>query len=241
MNGKKTKIICTVSDRRCDVDFIRSLYENGMNVIRINSAHATLEGAQKIVDNVRSVSDKIAILIDTKGPEVRLTGMASEEGFSVNQGDVLFIYEGTGQESTRDALYTNCITFVRDVPVGSRILIDDATIELSVTGKDSDRLICEVCNKGVIKGKKSLNIPDVHISLPPLTEKDRLFIKWAIEADIDFIAHSFVRSKDDLLEIQEILDKARSHIKIISKIENQQGIDNLEEILHHCYGVMIAR
>ena len=241
MNGKKTKIICTVSDRRCDVDFIRSLYENGMNVIRINSAHATLEGAQKIVDNVRSVSDKIAILIDTKGPEVRLTGMASEEGFSVNQGDVLFIYEGTGQESTRDALYTNCITFVRDVPVGSRILIDDATIELSVTGKDSDRLICEVCNKGVIKGKKSLNIPDVHINLPPLTEKDRMFIKWAIEADIDFIAHSFVRSKDDLLEIQEILDKAKSHIKIISKIENQQGIDNLEEILHHCYGVMIAR
>ncbi len=241
MNGKKTKIICTVSDKRCDADFIRSLYENGMNVIRINSAHATLEGAQKIVDNTRSVSDKIAVLIDTKGPEVRLTGMASDEGFHVEQGDMLYIYEGEEQESSREALYTNCVTFVRDVPVGSRILIDDATIELSVRGKDERRLVCEVCNRGVIKGKKSLNIPDVRISLPPLTKKDRQFIKWAVEADIDFIAHSFVRSKDDLIEIQDILDKARSHIKIISKIENQQGIDNLEEILHHCYGVMIAR
>ena len=93
----------------------------------------------------------------------------------------------------------------------------------------------------MIKGKKSINVPDVPISLPPLTEKDRKFIRWAIEADIDFIAHSFVRSKEDLFEIQNILDQARSHIKIISKIENQQGIDNLEEILHHSYGVMIAR
>ena len=113
--------------------------------------------------------------------------------------------------------------------------------QLHVTDKDADRLVCEVCNNGVIKGKKSINVPDVHINLPSLTEKDRIFIRWAIDADIDFIAHSFVRSKDDLAEIQSMLDEARSHIKIISKIENQQGIDNLDEILHHCYGVMIAR
>ena len=127
------------------------------------------------------------------------------------------------------------------MPAGARILIDDASLELHVTDKDADRLVCEVCNNGVIKGKKSINVPDVHINLPSLTEKDRIFIRWAIDADIDFIAHSFVRSKDDLAEIQSMLDEARSHIKIISKIENQQGIDNLDEILHHCYGVMIAR
>ena len=241
MNGKKTKIICTVSDRQCGVDFIRSLYENGMNVIRINSAHASLEGAQQIVDNVRAVSDKIAILIDTKGPEVRLTGISDPDGISVNKGDVVYFLAGEEQESSKDALYTNCRTFVRDVPAGARILIDDASLELHVTDKDADRLVCEVCNNGVIKGKKSINVPDVHINLPSLTEKDRIFIRWAIDADIDFIAHSFVRSKDDLAEIQSMLDKARSHIKIISKIENQQGIDNLDEILHHCYGVMIAR
>ena len=241
MNGKKTKIICTVSDRQCGVDFIRSLYENGMNVIRINSAHASLEGAQQIVDNVRAVSDKIAILIDTKGPEVRLTGISDPDGISVNKGDVVYFLAGEEQESSKDALYTNCRTFVRDVPAGARILIDDASLELHVTDKDADRLVCEVCNNGVIKGKKSINVPDVHINLPSLTEKDRIFIRWAIDADIDFIAHSFVRSKDDLAEIQSMLDEARSHIKIISKIENQQGIDNLDEILHHCYGIMIAR
>jgi pyruvate kinase len=241
MNGKKTKIICTVSDRRCDVEFIRSLYENGMNVIRINSAHATLEGARQIVDNVRAVSDKIGILIDTKGPEVRLTGMADPDGIQVNKGDLVSIYGGEEKESSENGLYTNCSTFVRDVPVGSRILIDDATLELHVKEKNEDRLLCEIGNKGVIKGKKSINVPNVHINLPALTDKDRTFIRWAIDADIDFIAHSFVRSKDDLFEIQKMLDDAKSHIKIISKIENQQGIDNLDEILHHCYGVMIAR
>ena len=241
MNGKKTKIICTVSDRQCGVDFIRSLYENGMNVIRINSAHASLEGAQQIVDNVRAVSDKIAILIDTKGPEVRLTGISDPDGIAVSKGDVVYFHAGEEHESSREALFTNCRTFVRDVPAGARILIDDASLELRVTEKDADRLICEVCNNGVIKGKKSINVPDVHINLPALTDKDRVFIRWAIDADIDFIAHSFVRSKDDLVEIQSILDEAKSHIKIISKIENQQGIDNLDEILHHCYGVMIAR
>ena len=242
MNGKKTKIICTVSDRRCSIDFIRSLYENGMNVIRINSAHASLEGAHEIVNNVRAVSDNIAILIDTKGPEVRLTDMPDyPEGFAVSQDDIVEIMDGVEMNSTSNILYTNCSTFVRDVPAGARILIDDASLELQVTAKEEHKLVCKVCNSGVIKGKKSLNVPNVHISLPPLTEKDRKFIKLAIEADIDFIAHSFVRSRNDLMEIQEMLDAARSHIKIISKIENQEGIDNLDEILHHSYGVMIAR
>jgi pyruvate kinase len=166
MNGKKTKIICTVSDRQCGVDFIRSLYENGMNVIRINSAHASLEGAQQIVDNVRAVSDKIAILIDTKGPEVRLTGISEPDGIPVKKGDVVYFRAGEEKESSKDGLFTNCRTFVRDVPVGARILIDDASLELHVTDKDTDRLVCEVCNNGSIKGKKSINVPDFHINLP---------------------------------------------------------------------------
>lgn len=241
MKDKRTKIICTVSDFRCDVDFLRSLYENGMNVVRINSAHATLEGAGKIVENVRAVSENIAILIDTKGPEVRLTATKDKDGFPVNPGDKLYFHDGEERDSDKEALYTNCSSFVNDVPEGAKILIDDASIELKVIAKEPERLVCEVCNSGIIKGKKGINVPNVHIKLPSLTEKDRRFVRWAIESDIDFIAHSFVRSKEDLLEIQEMLDKAKSHIKIISKIENQQGIDNLKEILHHSYGVMIAR
>ena len=241
MNIKKTKIICTISDINCEVEFIRELYSNGMNVARINSAHATIEGAQKIVDNVRKVSDKIAILVDTKGPEVRLTAMESAVGFVAKNGDILKIQNGIDSPSSQNVLYTNCATFVQDVPVGADILIDDGSIELSVIGKNEEELICRVMNNGVIKGKKSVNVPNVHISLPALTDKDKMFVEWAIKADIDFIAHSFVRTKADLIEIQEILDEHKSHLKIISKIENQQGIDNLDEILAHCYGVMIAR
>lgn len=241
MNVKKTKIICTISDINCEVDFIRELYSNGMNVARINSAHATLEEAQKIVDNVRAVSDKIAILVDTKGPEVRLTAMENAVGFVAKEGDKVEIKDGNGCFSGPGTLYTNCMTFVEDVPVGADILLDDGSIELKVVDKDDERLVCRVMNNGVIKGKKSVNVPNVHISLPALTEKDRMFVQWAIDADIDFIAHSFVRSEKDLIEIQEILDEQKSHLKIISKIENQQGIDNLDGILAHCYGVMIAR
>lgn len=241
MNVKKTKIICTISDINCEVDFIRELYRNGMNVVRINSAHATLEGAQKIVDNVRAVSDKIAILVDTKGPEVRLTAMENAVGFVAREGDKVEIRDGNGCFSGPGTLYTNCMTFVEDVPVGADILLDDGSIEMKVVDKDDERLVCRVMNNGVIKGKKSINVPNVHISLPALTEKDRMFVQWAIDADIDFIAHSFVRSEKDLIEIQEILDEQKSHLKIISKIENQQGIDNLDGILAHCYGVMIAR
>lgn len=212
-----------------------------MNVARINSAHATIEGAQKIVDNVRKVSDKIAVLVDTKGPEVRLTAMESAVGFVAKNGDILKIGNGIDRPSSHNVLYTNCATFVQDVPVGADILIDDGSIELSVIDKSDEELTCRVMNNGMIKGKKSINVPNVHISLPALTDKDKLFVEWAIKADIDFIAHSFVRTKDDLIEIQEILDEHKSHLKIISKIENQQGIDNLDEILAHCYGVMIAR
>ena len=242
MEQKKTKIICTISDINCETDFIRNLYLNGMNVARINSAHATVEGAQKVVDNIRSISDKIAILIDTKGPEVRLTAMSDGiVGFAVKEGDILEFHTGIDRLCTPKILYTNCDSFVKDVPVDARILVDDGSIELVVIDKTDDKLVCQVQNYGVIKGKKSINVPNVHISLPALTDKDRMFVKWAIDADIDFIAHSFVRNKEDLFEIQEILDAHKSHIKIISKIENKQGIDNIDEILTHCYGVMIAR
>ena len=241
MHDKKTKIICTISDNNCSIDFLRALYDNGMNVARINSAHATIEGAQKIVDNIREVSDRIAILVDTKGPEVRLTAMESSVGFVVKEGDMIELHNGADRLCSQKALYTNCSSFVRDVPAGASILIDDGSIELQVVDKDDDKLVCKAMNPGVIKGRKSVNVPGVHISLPALTEKDKMFVDWAIDADIDFIAHSFVRNKEDLLEIQKILDSRDSHLKIISKIENQQGIDNLDEILTHCYGVMIAR
>lgn len=241
INTKKTKIICTVSDNNCEVDFLRSLYENGMDVVRLNSAHASIEGAQKVVDNVRAVSDKIAILIDTKGPEIRLTPMDNTAGFVLKQGERISFMDSTEGLCSHAGLYTNCKSFVKDIPEGAHILIDDGSADLLVVEKQNDRLVCEAQNTAAIKGRKSINVPGVEIELPSLTDKDRMFINWAIDADIEFVAHSFVRSSKDLEEINEIIRSRDSHLKIISKIENQQGIDNLEEILNECYGVMIAR
>ncbi len=241
---KKTKIVATVSDMRCDVGFIRELYEAGMNVVRINSAHASTEGATRVVNNVRAVSDRIAILIDTKGPELRITGMTEEykDGIPVEVEEIVRI-KGTDRNlpSSKNVIYVNDAHVYDDVFIGAFILIDDGDIEVEVIAKKQETLICRVNNAGVIKGKKSVNIPNVKMNLPSLTDKDKAFIHWAIEMDIDFIAHSFVRKKEDVLEVKKILDEHNSHIKIISKIENQEGVDNIDEILDVTYGVMVAR
>lgn len=239
---KKTKIVATISDRRCDVDFIRSLFEAGMNVVRINSAHTSFEGATAIVNNTRAVSDKIAILVDTKGPEIRTTRMA-DEGIAVKEGDLIPL-RGTDDNdmlSSADCLFLNDGDIFDEVPVGVAVLIDDGDIAMEVVDKIDGALIARVKNSGIIKGKKSVNIPAVHLHLPSLTERDIEYIHWAIRMNLDFIAHSFVRHKGDLLDIQKILDAEHSTIKIISKIENQEGVDNIDEILDHTYAVMVAR
>lgn len=241
MKEKKTKIICTISDRNCSVEFIRSLYEKGMNVVRINSAHTTLESSLPIVENTRKVSDKIAILVDTKGPEIRITQMGAEGGFHVKEGDEVIFENNPKGISGNGLLYTNYNNFIADVPVGAKILIDDGEISLTVVKKNSKRLYCKANNSGLIEGRKSINIPNVTVNLPSVSCRDKEYIMWAIENNLDFIAHSFVRNKEDLVEIQKILDQNNSHLKIISKIENQEGVDNLDEILSNCYGVMVAR
>jgi len=241
MHEKKTKIICTISDKRCDPKFIKSLYEAGMNVVRINSAHTSLDSSLKIVENVRTISDKIAILIDTKGPEIRITQMEPGEGFMVEAGDTVEFADDVNGVSKEGLLYTNYCNFISEVPVGVNILIDDGEISLTTTGKGNGRLVCVANNKGVIKGKKSLNVPNVNIKLPSISDRDKEFIIWAIKNNLDFIAHSFVRNRDDLLAVQKILNEHNSHLKIISKIENQEGVNNIDDILSFCYGIMVAR
>ena len=241
---KRTKIIATISDQRCDVEFIRSLYEAGMNAARINSAHVTTESAAKVVENVRKVSDRIAIIIDTKGPEIRVTGMAPgfETGIKVSRGDMIRIKGSeTNEPSNNEVVYVNDSSIYKDVPVGAAILIDDGELEMEVTEKKDSELMCRIKNTGVIKPRKSVNIPNVPINLPSVTERDFEFINWAIDMDIDFIAHSFVRKKEDVLAVKKIIEERNSTIKIISKIENQEGVNNIDEILDETYGIMVAR
>jgi len=156
-------------------------------------------------------------------------------------GDQIIIKGDPEKETTKDCIYVSYADFVKEVPDNAKILIDDGYIELDVIGKNGNAVICKALNNGVVKGKKGVNVPCVSFNLPSISERDKEFIQLAIEQDIDFIAHSFVRSKEDVLAIQKILDKHDSQIKIIAKIENQQGIDNIDEILEHAYGIMVAR
>ena len=202
---KHTKIVATVSDQRCDVAFVEALYKAGMNVVRLNTAHMMEEGLTRVVNNVRTVSDRIGILMDTKGPEVRTTTTVNKEPIPFKTGEIVKVIGNPDQETSHDCICVSYKNFVNDLAIGSDILIDDGDLEMKVTGKSGDCLLCE------------------------------------IDHDLDFIAHSFVRNKQDVLDIQRILDEHNSPIKIIAKIENQEGVDNIDEILEVAYGVMIAR
>lgn len=238
---KHTKIVATISDLRCDVDFLTSLYEAGMNVVRMNTAHIDEEGFTKLINNTRAVSNKIAILVDTKGPEIRTTKTSDGENICLSTGDMVKIIGNPNQLSTNECICLSYEQIVNDLSVGCNILFDDGEINIVVVEKTADYLLCEVLNDGKLGSRKSVNVPGVRISLPSLTEKDIKNIGLAIKLDVDFIAHSFVRYKQDILDIQTILDEQKSDIKIIAKIENQEGVDNIDEILEVAYGIMVAR
>lgn len=210
-----------------------------MNVVRMNTAHATIEGMKNIIKNVRAVSSHLALLIDTKGPEVRTTNVA--EPLLYKTGEVVKIFGRPDVDSTHDIINVSYADIAKDLKVGNDILIDDGALDMRVIDIIGPMVVAQVMNDGVLGAHKSVNIPGRHIDLPALTEKDKHNILFAIEQDIDFIAHSFVRNAQDVKAVQDILDEHHSDIKIISKIENQEGVDNIDEIIDASYGIMIAR
>lgn len=239
MEKKRTKIVATLSDKRCEPEFIKELYEAGMDVIRINSAHCGVEFVPQIIKNARLVSDKIAVLVDTKGPEVRST--ICDTPIQLKKGDMIDIIGDPERKSTNEAIYVTYPAFAAEIPVGSAVLFDDGEISLKVLKRRGSALECLVENDGVLGSRKSVNIPGVKLNLPSLTAKDKKFLEMAAHSGVDFIAHSFVRSGQDVLDVKAVLAQYNSDIKIIAKIENQDGIDNLDDILDHVYGIMVAR
>lgn len=236
---KQTKIVASISDLRCEVDFLRELYNAGVNVMRINTAHATPDGIKNVINNIRAVSSQLAILIDTKGPEIRTTNV--EDHIYFKTGNKVRICGNPSETTTRECINVSYSNFVHDLNIGNDVLIDDGELALKIVDKSDDTLYAIVQNDARLGNRKSVNVPSVHIELPALTEKDKTNIKLAIEENLDFIAHSFVRNKSDIKAVQDILDEYNSDIKIISKIENQEGVDNIDEIIEASYGIMIAR
>ncbi|MDE7382030.1 MAG: pyruvate kinase, partial [Muribaculaceae bacterium] len=229
------------SDKRCDVEFIKSLAEAGVNVVRMNSAHLDYDGFKKIVENTRAADETLGIMMDTKGPEVRTTATVTGEPIEFHSGDKVKIIGNPEGLTSADTIYFNYADIANDVSSGVRMLIDDGEMGFRVQDVIDGIIYAEAENDGTLGSRKSVNIPGVRIDLPAVTERDKRNMGYAVELGVDFIAHSFVRSADDVREVQRILDSYTANTKIISKIENQEGIDNFDEILSASYGIMVAR
>jgi pyruvate kinase len=239
MNQRRTKIVAKIADNRSEPAFLESLFDAGADVAWLNTAHQDEAETELVIKNIRSVSQTIPIMIDTKGPEVRTKDI--EKPLEVKKGDHV-IFSGDLSYKGDNVVHVSYSKFHLEVPVGKVVLYDDASIETVVVEKLPMGIKCVVNNPGLIKNKKSLNVPDVHIDLPALTEKDKGFIHFCAKNQIDFIAHSFVRSKADIAEIKKITDQYPDYEpKIIAKIENREGFENVKEILRHCEGLMVAR
>ncbi len=238
---KFTKIVATVSDKRCDVDFIRALSEAGVNVVRMNSAHLDYEGFKKIVENTRKADDSLGIMMDTKGPEIRTTVTVTGEPVEFTTGAEVRVIGDPDGKTTSDTIYLNYPQIASILKPGNRLLIDDGEMGFLVERVEGDVVYTKAENDGTLGSRKSVNLPGVCVDLPAVTERDRRNIGYGVELGVDFIAHSFVRSAADVKEVQDILDSLGARTKIISKIENQEGIDNFDEILRASYGIMVAR
>ena len=240
---KKTKIICTIGPASDSVESLKELMLCGMNVCRLNFSHGSKEEHQVRIDNIKQARKEldlpIAIMLDTKGPEIRL-GKFSVDEVNLKAGDT---YTFTTEEvlGNQEICSVSYKLLPDDVKVGGTILVDDGLVEMEVISKTDKEIKCLVKNNGVIKSNKGVNVPNEVINLPSITEKDKSDILFAIKNDLDFIAASFVRKPEDVYEIRKILDENNSEIKIISKIENQEGVENIDKIIEASDGIMVAR
>ena len=243
-NAKKTKIVCTLGPASDSEEVLTQLVENGLNVCRFNFSHGDHAEQKVRMDTAKKVREKlnvpVALLLDTKGPEIR-TGKFADPEVLLEQGQQ-FIVTMDEVLGTKEKCTVSYKELVNDVKVGDTILIDDGLVGLRINEIKGNDIICTVENSGIVKNHKGVNLPGVKINLPALTPKDISDIEFGIEQDIDFIAASFVRKASDVLAIREILENNNAtHIQIISKIENQEGVENLDEILQVSDGLMVAR
>ena len=240
---KKTKIICTIGPASQNPETIKEMIEAGMNVCRLNFSHGSYEEQKEKLMTVVRISEEmkrpVATLLDTKGPEIRLRTF--EEGKVILEEGQRFTLTTKDVPGTKDIVSVTYGNIVNDVTVGGSVLIDDGLIELTVEEITATDLICRVVNGGPVSNRKGVNLPGADLSMPFISEQDRSDISFGIDCGFDFIALSFVRTKEDVLEVRKMLDEKRSPMKVIAKIENMQGINNLDEILEVSDGIMVAR
>ena len=240
---KKTKIICTLGPASYAPEVMENMLRAGMNVARVNFSHGAHETHRKAIETFRAVRDKLgmsaAVLLDTKGPEIRLGVFPAPVTLDAGASYTLTTEqtEGDGERA--------CISFP-DLPqqlsAGQRILIDDGKIIFEVERTTKTEIFCRIIQGGTLSSRKSINIPYLHVEMPYLSEQDKADLRFGVEMDVDFVAASFTRSKEDIIALRKFLDYYGGHrIRIIAKIENNEGVENFDEILQYADGIMVAR
>lgn len=241
---RKTKIVCTIGPSCCSEDMIEKMIKAGMNVARLNFSHGDHDYHKGNIETVKSVRKRlnspVAIMLDTKGPEIRVKTFKNGK-VTLNEGDIFTLRSNDVEGNEKEV----SVTFPKlpsQLEEGTRILLDDGKIELCVLRAEEDFAECRVVCGGVLSDKKGINLPNVPISMPYLSERDKSDILFGIENDVDFVAASFVRNKEDVIALRKFINYNGGHsIKIVSKIENSEGISNFDEILEASDGIMVAR
>ena len=240
---RRTKIICTIGPATASFDGLKALLEAGMNVVRINMSHSDHANAAKIINWIktlnRQVDYPVPILLDTQGPEIR-TGVL-ENPMELSPGDVVTLSVRDGDLIEQRSIHVNYTELVDVVEVGRIITVDNGLMNFKVLQKKDHQLTCEVIDGGTLGSRKHVNLPGVRVNLPAITAKDREDITFGMKNDVDFIALSFVRSPDDVKELKQFLGSKRQSIKIVAKIEDQEGVNNIHQIVAAADGVMVAR
>ena len=239
----KTKIICTIGPETESFEMLQRMAGAGMNVARLNMSHGDQDWHQRVIKHIKTLNRKIkfpvAILLDTQGPEIRTGHLASD--LDLKKGSVISIVVRGESDPEETSIHIDYDDLIGTVLAGDKITVDNGLINLEVLEKQERVMRCRVLDGGVLKSKRHVNLPGLRVNLPAITQKDRRDIKFGISRDVDYIALSFVREATDVLQLKELLGEKIGKIKIIAKIEDQEGVNNIKEIIAEVDGVMVAR
>jgi len=240
---RQTKIICTIGPATESIDMLEKLANAGMNVARLNMSHGHHESHAKIIQSIHQLNKKlnhpIAILLDTQGPEIRTGDMVND--LHLEEGDTISIVARGAEDVESSSIHINYDDLINDVDVGDTITVDNGLINLEVLNKEQRVMQVKVIDGGLLKSKRHVNLPGIRVNLPAITDKDRRDIAFGMEQGVDFIALSFVRQADDIHELRELLGDKADQIKVVAKLEDQEAITNMVEIIAAADGIMVAR
>ncbi|MBT7567024.1 MAG: pyruvate kinase [Porticoccaceae bacterium] len=240
---RKTKIICTIGPATESIGMLENLASAGMNIARLNMSHGDHQSHAKIIQHIQTLNKKsdhpVAILLDTQGPEIRTGDMVDD--LHLNEGDTISIVARGAENVEESSIHINYDDLINNVNIGDTITVDNGLINLKVLAKQDRVMQVKVIDGGLLKSKRHVNLPGIRVNLPAITEKDRRDIEFGIEQGVDFIALSFVREASDILQLRELLGNKSEEIKIIAKLEDQEAITNMVEIIEAADGIMVAR